>query len=186
MRALRREVSRSKAGETAEAVKNLLLAEAAIQNASTLAAYVATDGEIDVSSVTHWAQKASKRVFSPVMRKDRIAFVEWRPGTDWANGKFNIPEPVGGEEIAIENCDAALVPGVAFGKDGSRVGRGKGYYDQALAFLLESLRPRPPVLFGICHDFQIIEGLEQSQLTGRDQDIPMDAVVSPAGIHWRN
>ena len=116
----------------------------------------------------------------------RIAFVEWLPEAPWEKGTFGIPEPAGGEEIAIEKCDAALVPGVAFGRDGSRVGRGKGYYDKALAFLAEGSRPRPPVLFGICHDFQIIEGLEHSPLAARDNDILMDAVVSPAGIHWRN
>ena len=115
----------------------------------------------------------------------RIAFVEWLPSTPWVKGAFGIPEPAGGKEIAIENCDAALVPGVAFGKDGSRVGRGKGYYDKALAFLAEGSRPRPPVLFGICHDFQVAEGLQQSPLAAKDRDIPMDAVVSPAGIRWR-
>ena len=114
----------------------------------------------------------------------RIAFVEWLPDADWTEGAFGIPEPAGGEETAIENCDAALVPGVAFGKDGSRIGRGKGFYDRALAFLSESSRPRPPVLFGICHDFQIIEGLDCSPLAATNSDIPMDAVVSPAGIHW--
>ena len=115
----------------------------------------------------------------------RIAFVEWLPDADWTEGAFGIPEPAGGKEISIEDCDAALVPGVAFGKDGSRVGRGKGYYDKAMAFLAEGSRPRPPVLFGICHDFQITEGLEQSPLAATDRDIPMDAVVSPAGIRWR-
>ncbi len=193
MRGLRREVDTREACETALAVKNLLLAEPVIQEAATLAVYAATDGEVDVSDVARWAQEAGKRVFSPVMLEDapsartplRIAFVEWLPDTPWAKGAFGIPEPAGGKEIAIENCDAALVPGVAFGKDGSRIGRGKGYYDKALAFLTEGSRPRPPVLFGICHDFQITDALQDSPLAAKDRDIPMDAVVSPAGIRWR-
>lgn len=190
MRALRREVGTSEACETASAVKNILLAEPVLQKAADIAVYSATDGEVDISDVARWAQKAGKRVFFPAMREDSIAFVEWLPDADWTEGAFGIPEPAGGKEIAIENCHAALVPGVAFGKDGSRVGRGKGYYDRALAFLAEGSRPRPPVLFGICHDFQIIEGLEQPRSAGRNMadrnaDILMDAVVSPAGIHWR-
>lgn len=233
MRALRREVGTREAREAASAVKNLLLAEPAIQDAATLAVYAATDGEVDVSDVARWAQKAGKRVFYPAMREDeaaeihaahrlvgdrgrgermregriaetnsvptgkhqpiapstqtslRIAFVEWLPDADWTEGAFGIPEPAGGKEIAIDSCDAALVPGVAFGRDGSRIGRGRGYYDKALAFLAEGSRPRPPVLFGICHDFQITDALQQSLLAATDRDIPMDAVVSPAGIHWR-
>ena len=193
MRALRREVGTREARETTSAVKNLLLAEPVIQEAATLAVYAATDGEVEVSDVVRWAQEAGKRVFFPVMLEDapsaqtrlRIAFVEWLPDTPWTKGAFGIPEPAGGKEISIEDCDAALVPGVAFGKDGSRVGRGKGYYDKALACLTEGSRPRPPVLFGICHDFQIVEGLKHSPLAAKDCDIPMDAVVSPAGIRWR-
>ena len=205
MRALRREVGTKEAREAAWAVKSLLLDEPVIQEAATLAVYAATDGEVDVSDVARWAQEAGKRVFFPTMREDnaaetqaetcqpdpsaqaslRIAFVEWLPGTPWAKGAFGIPEPAGGKEIAIEDCDAVLVPGVAFGKDGSRVGRGKGYYDKALAFLTEGSRPRPPVLFGICHDFQIVETLQHSPLAAKDRDIPMDAVVSPTKIHWR-
>lgn len=207
MRALRREVGTREACEAASAVKNILLAEPVLQKAANIAVYAATDGEVDVSDAARWAREAGKRVFFPAMRKDKstetdaaadsdagisartrlsIAFVEWLPDAGWTEGAFGIPEPAGGKEIAIENCDAALVPGVAFGKDGSRIGRGKGYYDRALAFLSESSRPRPPVLFGICHDFQIIEGLEHSPLAAKDSDIPMDAVVSPAGIHWRS
>ena len=193
MRALRREVGIHEARETASAVKSLLLDEPVIQEAATLAVYAATDGEVDVSDVARWAQEAGKRVFSPVMLEDapsaqtrlRIAFVEWLPDTPWAKGAFGIPEPEGGKEIAIEACDAALVPGVAFGEDGSRIGRGKGYYDKALAFLTEGSRPRPPVVFGICHDFQIADALAKSPLAAKDRDIPMDAVVSPAGIRWR-
>ena len=192
MRALRREVGIHEARETASAVKSLLLDEPVIQEAATLAVYAATDGEVDVSDVARWAQEAGKRVFFPVMREDeaartplRIAFVEWLPDTPWTKGAFGIPEPAGGKEISIEDCDAALVPGVAFGKDGSRIGRGKGYYDKALAFLTEGSRPRPPVLFGICHDFQITDALQDSPLAAKDRDIPMDAVVSPAGIRWR-
>ena len=199
MRALRRKAGTSEAGKAAAAVKNILLAEPVIQKAASIAVYAATDGEVEVSDVAAWAQEAGKRVFFPAMREDeaetlapsahdrlRIAFVEWLPDAPWEKGAFGIPEPAGGEEIAIEQCDAALVPGVAFGKDGSRVGRGKGYYDQALAFLAEGSRPRPPVLFGICHDFQIADALEQSPFAAKDSDIPMDAVVSPAGIHWRS
>ena len=192
MRALRREIDTREAREAALAVKSLLLAEPVIQEAATLTVYAATDGEVDVSDVARWAQEAGKRVFFPVMREDEaaqpplcIAFVEWLPDTPWAKGAFDIPEPAGGKEISIEDCDAALVPGVAFGKDGNRVGRGKGYYDKALAFLAEGSRPRPPVLFGICHDFQITDALQHSPLAAKDRDIPMDAVVSPAGIHWR-
>lgn len=46
-------------------------------------------------------------------------------------GAFGIEEPpVGSEEVQPQ---MVLVPGLAFGEDGSRLGRGKGYYDRYLA-----------------------------------------------------
>ncbi len=199
MRSLRQAVPPELAAEATRAVKQLLLDEPVIQEASSIAVYAATDGEVDVSDIATWAQENAKRVFFPAMRHDiplaiqqevpkrtkptRIAFVEWLPGANWIKGAFNIPEPAGGEEISIEDCDTALVPGVAFDRNANRIGRGKGYYDKALAFLAQSTRPRPPVLFGVCHDFQIVDEMA-TPITSKD--IHMDAIVSPSGIIWKS
>ncbi len=42
-------------------------------------------------------------------------------------------EPVDGEYLPMERIDGFVIPGVAFDKSGFRLGRGKGYYDRALA-----------------------------------------------------
>lgn len=55
-------------------------------------------------------------------------------GDDWTKGPFGIREPSSRSPVrAIGDIDVFIVPGVAFTRDGRRLGRGGGYYDATLA-----------------------------------------------------
>ena len=58
----------------------------------------------------------------------------------------------GSDQVPLGDIDVVLVPGLAFGRDGSRLGRGRGYYDQ----LLPRLRPGA-VLVGVVPDACVVE-----------------------------
>ena len=47
-------------------------------------------------------------------------------------GTFHVMEPVRGSEKADPLQQPVIVPGSVFGRDGSRYGYGKGYYDRFL------------------------------------------------------
>src|SRR3989338_4513151 len=47
-------------------------------------------------------------------------------------GKFGIPEPIEIMKIAYKNIDMVLVPGIAFDREGHRIGYGFGSYDKFL------------------------------------------------------
>ncbi len=57
-------------------------------------------------------------------------------------------------ELDPASLDVVLVPGVAFARDGRRLGRGGGYYDRFLAAL-----PSTVHLIGICHSRQVRDDL---------------------------
>ena len=56
--------------------------------------------------------------------------------------------------ILPAGLDAILVPGVAFTRDGRRLGRGGGYYDRLLARC-----PAHVVRIGVCFECQILDAL---------------------------
>lgn len=101
----------------------------------------------------------------------------WEVGAAFQQGPFRIPEPVGGTRLDFEECNLVMTPGLAFGREGERLGKGKGYYDRALAFLSDAERPAKTLAIGICHDFQIID-----RVPVLPTDILMDALAAPSGL----
>jgi 5-formyltetrahydrofolate cyclo-ligase len=112
------------------------------------------------------AELASRgiRVLVPVTLADRdLDWAEWLPdGTG---------EPLGLEAIA--SADVVLVPALAVAADGTRLGRGGGSYDRALARAAPDA-PRVALLF---------DGEQVPTLPRESWDLPVTDVVSPTG--WR-
>jgi len=76
-------------------------------------------------------------------------------------------------KVAARELDLAIVPGVAFDRQGARLGHGHGYYDR----LLGQLRPNVP-LIGLCFECQCFDRIPTAP-----HDIFMDAVVTEKTIY---
>jgi 5-formyltetrahydrofolate cyclo-ligase len=89
-------------------------------------------------------------------------------------GKWKILEPPHerwteqGKEFQPEQIDLVIVPGVAFSREGGRMGNGQGYHDR----LLERVRPDCR-LIGLCYECQLFDDL----IVG-PHDVFMDKVVT--------
>jgi 5-formyltetrahydrofolate cyclo-ligase len=87
-------------------------------------------------------------------------------------GAFGVREPASTmPEIAPEHLAAVLVPGVAFGRDGARLGRGGGFYDRLLARCPRALR------IGVAFEVQLLDTLPTES-----HDEAVDVVVTEAGV----
>jgi 5-formyltetrahydrofolate cyclo-ligase len=94
-------------------------------------------------------------------------------------GKWKILEPPRErweepkKAIQPEQIDMVIVPGVAFSRDGGRMGNGQGYYDR----LLERVRP-DCLLVGLCYECQLFGDLIVSP-----HDVFMDKVVTERAVY---
>ena len=105
-----------------------------------------------------------KHIILPTVVGDDIIPVELAAETEFAVGDFNILEP---QNIAYTgDFDLIVVPGVAFDRQGNRLGRGKGYYDRFLC------QHRATKKIGICFDFQLVDNVPIEE-----NDIPMDEII---------
>lgn len=102
-------------------------------------------------------------VLGDSMRFRRVCHeAELQPGT------FGILEPMTDcAEIDIRDIDLFLCPGMAFTPDGRRLGRGKGFYDRALA----GSSPRS-IRLGIAFRWQIVP-----DVFAEPHDIAMHQVI---------
>jgi 5-formyltetrahydrofolate cyclo-ligase len=88
-------------------------------------------------------------------------------------GRFGLAEPPGPRlpAAALTEADAVVVPALAVARDGTRLGRGAGYYDRALRLA----RP-DALLVAVVFDDELVD-----ELPAEEHDRPVSAVVTPSG-----
>jgi 5-formyltetrahydrofolate cyclo-ligase len=167
----------------AEAATALLLAlpEMAEVTGRTIAGYLSVKGELDPAAALARAGARGGRVALPRVSREapRLRFHEVLPGGALAPapGPFGLVEPdAASPEVAVEDLDVMIVPGIAFDAQGRRLGFGGGYYDGALAVARSGARGRP-ALIGFAYDFQIVDDCPAG-----DGDLPVDLVVTEARV----
>ena len=86
-------------------------------------------------------------------------------------GKFGVREPAAGcAEMPLDQFDLVLVPGMAFDLQGSRLGRGRGFYDR----LLEKVSG---IKCGVGYDFQLLE-----KIPAEPHDAKVDFMLTPSRV----
>lgn len=119
--------------------------------ASTVLLYHSLPDEVDTHGLIN-KYAAVKTVLLPTVVGDHLQLHQYHPTTGTHIGSFGIVESEGALVNDYTSIDLAIVPGMAFDKQGHRLGRGRGYYDRLLPEL------RCPIL-GLCFDFQLIDRL---------------------------
>lgn len=134
--------------------------------------YMPLGNEVDTSNIIESAISDGKEIIFPVtdsMTGEIAPFYAERD-TKFSVGAFSVHEPVGTKRAEPEEIDVVIVPGIAFGTNGARIGFGKGCYDRFLA-------NTNAVRVGCCYDFQLCDDIPTDA-----HDIPMDYLVTESGI----
>lgn len=164
--------------EKSRAACEHLKATDAYRNAPAVMVYVSKDDEVDTRDFIREMLTEGKRVIVPYCkdgsRELGIAQIEDLV-KDLQTGKYGILEPVHDKRDNFFRSDLKLIicPGVAFDKDGGRVGRGKGCYDSFMA----EINGRIPV-YGLAFDVQVLD----APVPFDYHDVPVDQVVTESGL----
>jgi 5-formyltetrahydrofolate cyclo-ligase len=154
------------------------------KSAQTVMWYLDCRSELRTRQAIPAALASGKRVVIPYCTVDEAGANKlglWRLERldELAVGKWNILEPPRerwgepGRECQPEEMDLVVVPGVAFSRDGARMGNGQGYYDR----LLERVRPDCP-LIALAYECQLFDNLIVDA-----HDVFMDKVVTERAVY---
>ncbi len=116
-----------------QALTEGLLQHPFYQEANTIATYLSFPHEFQTQGLIEQALKDGKKVLIPkTYPKGRMDFVVYDP-QQLVKTSFGLLEPQGELEVAdASQIDLIHVPGLAFTREGYRIGYGGGYYDRYL------------------------------------------------------
>lgn len=148
-----------------------LLGLAELRRPGTVALYAALPGEIDPAPARPELEARGARIVLPRVHADGHLELVAADGA-LSPGFRGVLEP-DGPALPPADVDVIVVPGVAFDRDGGRLGQGGGHYDRLLAAVGGST-----TAVGFAFAFQVVEHVPLL-----DHDRPVDVLVTDEAVH---
>lgn len=169
----RAELSPARRDLQSRAAQTRVLNLSAFNAADTLALYSPIRNEVDTRLLADAVLRDGKRLCFPCVDGETLRFYAVNSTTELQRGCFGVSEPQqAGGDVAAEQIDFLLVPGVAFDPLGHRLGYGRGFFDR---FLHASGYSGCRVALG--YDFQVVE-----RLPAEEHDQVFDLLVTDKRI----
>ena len=173
LRKQRREIPEDLRKQLDEGIFRNVTASEDFRKADTLLLYVSCKGEADTMRILSEAMRLQKKIAVPkCLENGAMQFFLIQSMEDLAPGAYGILEPTGTQMPQITADTVCFVPGVAFTKNGERLGQGGGYYDRFLE--------QHPTLrtVGICYSSMLLDTIPAE---GHDKCV--DAVITEETIY---
>lgn len=121
-----------------------------INSPKCIGLYAAIEHEPDLTCIFDLCISKKIKVAYPRIANDQLIFHEITSPNILISSTFGIPEPL--ETAPVVVPDFIVVPGLAFTKEGKRLGRGKGHYDKYLSI-------HSPNTISLAFSWQLLEDL---------------------------
>lgn len=190
MKSLRNQISKSKRKEYDYNIRTKLIDLKEYSECHMFFSYVSFGSEVDTIAIINNALDSNKSVYLPRVEGTYMNFYEIHNMDGLIRSKFGILEPDGSshkkhvksvsfEETAelMDKKKLMLFPGLAFDKQGNRIGYGAGYYDKYLG----NHEDEEFIKVALAYDFQIIDHIKTNQY-----DISADVIITPKNIYICN
>jgi len=178
MIACREALERERAAAWSEIVERQVIASEFYRDASAVVLYKAHRNEVETDRIFADAQASGRAVFYPRVdsASGMIVARRIRNHAELTPGAFGILEPPVSAEVLNSKSFAKVlvcVPGVAFGPEGQRLGRGGGHYDRFIGqFGGEAIS------VGLAYSFQLLDRIPESGLDRR-----LNFIVTESAVH---
>lgn len=147
----------------------------------TLFTFMPFRSEVDITPLIRWCWEAGYLVTVPKVDKalqsmeayEISSFEELEPGA------WGIPEPrtTASRVTTLAAIDVIIVPGLAYDRQGGRLGYGSGFYDRFLRSYDVMGLPHPFKL-GVCFNIQL-----QDELPMEQHDLRVDRIITEEGVY---
>jgi 5-formyltetrahydrofolate cyclo-ligase len=165
-------LSQGEVNKNSQKITSHLLGLESFRRAQRIALYCPIRNEVKTEGIFEKAKELGKEIYFPRVEGLVLEFHKVYNLGELKPGRLGIPEPSrDSTKIRIEYLDIVIIPGVAFDREGRRLGYGKGYYDRALLGVGEEKR------IGLAYAFQVLDCIPE----GVD-DRRMGLVITESGI----
>ncbi len=149
-------------------VAESLIGMSLFQQAQRIGVYLALPTEIQTNAIIHacWEQGATVYVPYYIPEQKYFGMSRLDPADALKTTRWNVREPENPAPVDPASLDLILVPGMAFDRQGNRLGHGGGHYDRVLA-TVKGYR------LGIAFHDQIAE-----ELPRESHDQPVHAILT--------
>lgn len=147
--------------------------------AHTVMCFVDVRTEVRTRQFLPEALKHGKRIVVPYCVEGDLKLFLLENMDELAVGMYKILEPkaelreLPAKQVAVEEVDLIMAPGVAFDRRGGRMGHGMGYYDK----LLEHARPEVP-LVALAFECQMFD-----EIPTAPHDVFMDKIITERAVY---
>jgi 5-formyltetrahydrofolate cyclo-ligase len=154
-----------------------LIATREFKDAQTIMIFMSMPSEVETSTLAVKAWQEGKNIAVPRIDWDnkKMEPVEIKTldvgmeMTGPAGTAISVRAPITGTAVPLGMIDMVVIPGMAFDRNGYRVGRGRGFYDRFL-----SQQDFQGVRCALCFH----EQLQQEAIPCEPHDVPMDLIVT--------
>lgn len=173
MKNLRKNMSKEEIFAKSDLICNKLFTLDVIKNAKTVMVYISAFNEVRTQKIIQKLIDDKKRVSAPITNEENksMSAYYFDDLSKLVKGAYGILEPPMEHMCDISKIDVVVVPGIAFDKNGNRMGFGEGYYDRFLADFKGTK-------IGIGYKFQCKNNIDVNEY-----DIAMDYVINEEDIY---